>query len=479
MSMSHIPGLDNVLLNTDSYKASHWLQYPPGTDAAFFYVESRGGVYDRTVFFGLQAILKQHLGRPITHADIDEARDLYAAHGEPFNEAGWRDIVDRLGGHLPVRIRAVPEGTVVPTHQALVTIESTDPQAYWVPSYLETLLLRVWYPVTVATISWHAKQTIRQFLERTSDDPAGQLPFKLHDFGARGVSSAESAAIGGCAHLVNFLGTDTVSGLLAARAFYHSPMAGFSIPAAEHSTITSWGREREVDAYRNMLKQFAKPGSIVAVVSDSYDIFHAIREHWGKTLKDEVIASGATVVIRPDSGDPVAVVHECLELLDEAFGHTVNGKGYKVLNHVRVIQGDGINPTSIRAILERVTSAGYATDNVAFGMGGALLQQLNRDTQKFALKCSAARVDGRWIDVWKDPVTDKGKQSKRGRMTLLRHREYGSFRTVPVSPDAASLAEVEKPAGFDDAMETVWENGRLVRDWTFEEIRARADAARL
>ena len=479
MHASHIPGLDNVLLNTDSYKASHWLQYPPGTDAAFFYVESRGGVYDRTVFFGLQAILKQHLGRPITHADIDEARELYAAHGEPFNEAGWRDIVDRLGGHLPVRIRAVPEGTVVPTHQALVTIESTDPQAYWVPSYLETLLLRVWYPVTVATISWHAKQTIRQFLERTSDDPAGQLPFKLHDFGARGVSSAESAAIGGCAHLVNFLGTDTVSGLLAARAFYHAPMAGFSIPAAEHSTITSWGREREVDAYRNMLTQFAKPGAIVAVVSDSYDIFHAIREHWGKTLKDEVIASGATVVIRPDSGDPVAVVHECLELLDDAFGHTVNGKGFKVLNHVRVIQGDGINPTSIRAILERVTSAGYATDNVAFGMGGALLQQLNRDTQKFALKCSAARVDGRWIDVWKDPVTDKGKQSKRGRMTLLRHREYGSFRTVPVSPDAASLAEVEKPAGFDDAMETVWENGRLVRDWTFDEIRARADAARL
>ena len=477
--MSHPLNLDNVLLNTDSYKASHWLQYPPGTDAAFFYVESRGGVYDRTVFFGLQAILKQHLGRPVTHADIDEARELYAAHGEPFNEAGWRDIVDRLGGHLPVRIRAVPEGTVVPTHQALVTIESTDPQAYWVPSYLETLLLRLWYPVTVATISWHAKQTIRQFLERTSDDPAGQLPFKLHDFGARGVSSAESAAIGGCAHLVNFLGTDTVSGLLAARAFYHAPMAGFSIPAAEHSTITSWGREREVDAYRNMLRQFAKPGSIVAVVSDSYDIFHAIREHWGRTLKDEVIASGATVVIRPDSGDPVAVVHQCLELLDKAFGHTVNGKGYKVLNHVRVIQGDGINPTSIRAILERVTSAGYATDNVAFGMGGALLQQLNRDTQKFALKCSAARVDGEWIDVWKDPVTDKGKQSKRGRMTLLRHREYGGFRTVPVPPSAASLAEVEKPAGFDDAMETVWENGRLVRDWTFEEIRARADAERL
>jgi nicotinamide phosphoribosyltransferase len=471
--------LDNLLLNTDSYKASHWLQYPPDTDATFFYVESRGGLYDRTVFFGLQAILKEYLARPITHADVDEARDLFAAHGEPFNESGWRYIVDRHGGLLPLRIRAVPEGTVVPTHQALVTIESTDPQAYWVPSYIETLLLRLWYPVTVATISWHAKQTIRQFLERTSDDPVGQLPFKLHDFGARGVSSAESAALGGAAHLVNFMGTDTVSGLLAAKAYYHEPVAGFSIPAAEHSTITSWGREREVDAYRNMLQRFAKPGAIVAVVSDSYDIFHAIREHWGKTLKDEVIASGATVVIRPDSGDPVAVVHQCLELLDEAFGHTVNSKGFKVLNHVRVIQGDGINPNSIRAILERVTSAGYATDNVAFGMGGALLQQLNRDTQKFALKCSAARVGGRWIDVYKEPVTDKGKMSKRGRMTLLQHREYGTFKTVPVPPEAGSLDEIVKPLGYEDALVTVWEDGRIVTDHTFAEVRARADAARL
>ena len=197
-----------------------------------------------------------------------------------------------------------------------------------------------------------------------------------------------------------------------------------------------------------MLRQFAKPGAVVAVVSDSYDIYNAIREHWGKTLKEEVIKSGATLVVRPDSGDPVQVVHQCLVLLDEAFGHTMNGKGYKVLNHVRVIQGDGVNPNSIRAILERVTSAGYATDNLTFGMGGALLQHLNRDTQNFALKCSAARINGRWIDVYKDPVTDKGKQSKRGRMTLLRHRELGTFQTVPVPPEAESLADVVKPPGL-------------------------------
>lgn len=466
--------LDNLVLNTDSYKASHWLQYPPNTDASFFYVESRGGRHERTLFFGLQAILKEYLARPVTHIDVDEARDFFAVHGEPFNEAGWRRIVDLHGGRLPLRIRAVPEGSVVPTHQALVTVESTDPEAYWLPSYIETLLLRLWYPVTVATVSWHVKQVIAGYLARTSDDPAGQLPFKLHDFGARGVSSNESAGLGGAAHLVNFLGTDTVAGVLTARAYYGEPMAGFSIPAAEHSTITSWGREREVDAYRNMLRQFARPGSLVAVVSDSYDIYRAIREHWGQTLRQEVIDSGATLVVRPDSGDPVEVVAECLRLLDEAFGSTLNGKGYKVLNHVRVIQGDGIDPVSLEAILARITAEGYATDNLAFGMGGGLLQKLDRDTQKFALKCSAARVDGRWIEVYKDPVTDPGKVSKRGRLTLLRHVEYGQYRTVPIPDEAASAKDMTLPLGWEHAMETVWEDGVLVRDWTFAEIRTRS-----
>ncbi len=469
--------LQNLILNTDSYKASHWLQYPPGTDRTFFYVESRGGVYDRTVFFGLQAILKAWLSRPVTHADVDEARDVFAVHGEPFNEEGWRRIVDVHGGHLPMRIRAVSEGTVVPTHQALVTIESTDPQAFWLPSYLETLLLRLWYPVTVATLSWHVKRTVREFLERTSDDVDGQLPFKLHDFGARGVSSAESAALGGMAHLVNFRGTDTVQGVLAAREFYGEAMAGYSIPAAEHSTITSWGRDREVDAYRNMLRHFARPGSLVAVVSDSYDIFHAIREHWGRTLRDQVIASGGTLVVRPDSGDPVEVVHRCLTLLDDAFGATVNGKGYRVLNHVRVIQGDGVNPDSIRAILERITGAGYAADNIAFGMGGALLQKVDRDTQKFALKCSAARIDGQWVDVFKAPVTDAGKFSQRGRLTLIRHRDYGTWRTVPIPHDIETADAMPLEPGWDHAMETVWENGVLRRDASFASVRERSEAS--
>jgi nicotinamide phosphoribosyltransferase len=474
--MSHASIASNLILNTDSYKASHWLQYPPGVDATFFYLESRGGVYERTLFFGLQSILKEYLAKPVTAAMVDEAEGFFSAHGEPFNESGWRHIAEAHGGMLPLRIRAVAEGTVVPTHQALMTIESTCPDCFWVPSYAETLLMRVWYPITVATISWHVKQTIREYLDRTSDDPAAQIPFKLHDFGARGVSSAESAGLGGMAHLVNFRGTDTILGVLAAREYYGEAMAGYSIPAAEHSTITAWGKDRELDAYRNMLRQFAKPGAVVACVSDSYDVFHAVKEMWGGSLREEVIASGATLVVRPDSGDPADIVHRTLKMLNAAFGSTVNDRGYRVLNHVRVIQGDGVNPDSIRAILERITRAKYSADNLAFGMGGALLQKMDRDTQKFALKCSAARIDGQWMDVFKDPVTDHAKASRPGRLTLARHREHGTFRTISLPDGAIEADPAMLGAGWEEAMTTVWANGKLLRDWTFAEVRARSEA---
>lgn len=286
--------LSNPILNTDSYKASHYLQYPPEASAMFSYIESRGGRYGRTLFFGLQMLIKEYLCRPITPAMIDQAKAFFTAHGEPFNEAGWRYIVEQFGGYLPVRIRAVPEGSVVPTHNVLVTVECDDPRVFWLASYLETMLLRVWYPITVATQSWHVRQTIRGALEQSSDDLT-QLPFKLHDFGARGVSSAESAAIGGAAHLVSFMGSDTVLGVVAANHYYNETMAAFSVPAAEHSTITSWGRERETDAFRNMLAQFGKPGAIVSVVSDSYDLFAAL-DVWGTELKQAVLDSGGMLV---------------------------------------------------------------------------------------------------------------------------------------------------------------------------------------
>jgi nicotinamide phosphoribosyltransferase len=448
----------NPILDVDSYKASHWLQYPPNTTAMYSYLESRGGKYPVTVFFGLQYILKEYLTRPIESWMVDEAVSFFAAHGVPFNEAGWRYIAEDLNGCLPIRISAVPEGTVVPVHNVLMTIESTDHQTFWLVSWLETLLLRVWYPTTVATQSWHLKKVIYGALAKTADDPDGEIAFKLHDFGARGVSSCESSGIGGMAHLVNFSGSDTVQGVVYANHYYHHPMAAFSIPAAEHSTITAWGKEGEALAYQNMLDQFAKPGSLVAVVSDSYDLWNAVDHLWGDRLRQAVIDSGATVIIRPDSGNPAQIVGQVLERLDQHFGSVINQKGYKVLNHVRVIQGDGVNEASMSEILGNIETLGFSATNVAFGMGGALLQKLNRDTQKFAVKCSEVTVNGKAIAVYKDPVTDPGKTSKKGRLALIKTEK--GYETVSSSGG--------------DQLVCVYENGKILQEQSLEEIRQRA-----
>lgn len=418
---------ENPLLDTDSYKFSHYLQYPPDATKLVDYFESRGGKYPYTVFFGLRYILERYLSQRITMEMVEEAKALAAAHGVPFNYEGWSFIAEKLKGRLPLRIDSVLEGSVVPTGNLLMRIESTNSKVPWIVGWVEAMLQRVWYPTTVATQSHVIKQRIGWYLEQTGD--VAGLPFKLHDFGNRGVSSLESAMIGGAAHLVNFMGTDTVPALRFAAHYYDEPMAGFSIPAAEHSTITSWGREHELDAYANMLKQFAKPGAILACVSDSYDLWNAIDNLWGRTLHDQIVQSGATLVVRPDSGDPETVVLKALRLLRQRFGVTKNAKGYDVLNHVRLIQGDGVNARTIEDILSIVTRWGFSADNIAFGMGGALLQQVDRDTQKFAIKCCAVERNGTLHPVYKDPVTDPGKKSKSGYLDLRYNPETG-YETV-------------------------------------------------
>lgn len=461
--------MNNRIIDTDSYKASHWVQYPKGTTSTFSYLESRGSErgYEETVFFGLQYILNEYFKEPFTMEEIQEANEVINAHGEPFNLAGWLHILRDHKGKLPLRIRAVPEGTVVPTHNVLMTVETTCDcgKCYWVASYFETAFMRIWYPITVATQSYYLRNLIYAYLKETADNPDEEIKFKLHDFGSRGVSSQESAAIGGAAHLVNFMGTDTMQALMLLRKHYDAPMAGFSIPAGEHSTFSSWGKDHEVDAYRNMLKHYGTQGAMLAVVSDTWDIYNACENIWGDTLKQEVIDSGATVVIRPDSGEPVEVVSKVIDILAKKFGTTINNKGYKVLNNVRIIQGDGVNPHSIEQILHMLMEKDYSASNIAFGMGGALLQKVDRDTLKFAYKCSSAMIDGKEQDVYKDPVTDAGKRSKRGRLDLIQIKGY--------EPATARLTvgDIEREHSI---MQTVYENGEiLVRD-DFETIRARA-----
>ncbi|GAA5436811.1 nicotinate phosphoribosyltransferase [Deinococcus aquaticus] len=454
---------DNLILDTDSYKSSHFLQYPQGTTRLFSYLESRGGKYPQTRFFGLQYILDRYLTRRITAEMVEEARTLIEAHGEPFPFEGWMRIVNVHGGRLPLEIRAVPEGTLVPIHNVLMTCTNTDPELPWLPGWFETMLMRVWYPTTVATQSYFIREIIRAALEKTSDHAAEELPFKLHDFGSRGVSSRESAGIGGLAHLINFQGSDTLEALRVGRNHYDSDLAGFSIPAAEHSTITSWGKEHEVDAYRNMITRFSRPGSVYAVVSDSYDLKNAINNLWGDTLRQQVIESGGTLVVRPDSGEPPAMVRLAVNALAARYGTTINSKGYKILNHVRVIQGDGIDEHTIRQILDNLDVDGYSAENVSFGMGGALLQKVDRDTQRFAYKASAGLIDGAYRGIYKDPVTDPGKRSKDGVLDLVQ--EGGRMVTK-----AYKTFDTDFPGSL---LRTVYRDGELLVRDTLEEVRGR------
>lgn len=456
--------LNNICWLTDSYKVSHFKQYPPGTRRVYSYFESRSGsTYPEVCFFGLRYFLERYLaGEVVTAEKIDAAESLFRQHfgGDVFNRAGWQHILDKHGGRLPIVIKAVPEGMIVPESNVLMTVENTDDEAYWLTNWLETLLVQVWYPSTVATQSRAMKQVLLRFLRETGDPSL--IDFKLHDFGFRGVTCPEQAALGGAAHLVNFQGTDTIPGLLLARQIYGCEMAGFSIPAAEHSTITSWGEEHELDAMRNMLTQY--PTGLVACVSDSFDIFRACSDYWGRELKDVVLARDGVLVVRPDSGDPPTVVVEVLRRLGEAFGTTTNSLGFKLLHpKVRVIQGDGIDYAMLGRILSAVKDAGWSADNIAFGSGGGLLQKLNRDTQRFAFKCSSVVIGDEERDVFKRPVTDGGKKSKAGRLKLICAAD-GDLRT---------MRENEEPTS-SSLLQTVFENGRVIRQDSFAEIRSRA-----
>ena len=454
-----------IIFLTDSYKVSHHKQYPKGTEYVYSYFESRGGKFEDVCFFGLQYLIKKYLcGKVVTQEMINEASILYEKHFGPnqnvFNKEGWQYILDIHNGFLPIEIRAVPEGTILPVKNCCMTVENTDPNCYWLVNFIETLLVQVWYPMTVATNSREQKKVIKKYLEETGDPTT--VAFKLHDFGCRGVSSMETAGIGGCAHLTQFLGTDTVPALIVADEYYGCDCAGFSIPASEHSTMTTYTREGEVEAYENMLDTY--PKGLVAVVSDSYNIYNACSEIWGTILKDKVMSRDGTLVIRPDSGHPPDVDLKILQILGEKFGAVKNEKGYFVLDdHVRIIQGDGIDKEMLETILEHLKQNGWSADNIAFGSGGGLLQKMNRDTLKCAFKCSCVTINGKQVDVFKDPIDSPGKKSKKGRMTVNN-----------IDGKIVTLCGDER-LEESNLLELVYQNGFLIKDQLFQDIKDRAN----
>lgn len=467
---------ENLILLADAYKYAHHKFYYPGTTNIYSYLESRGGLFNETVFFGLQYFLKEYLeGQVITQADIDEATEFLPqvfGRDDVFDVSKFQYILDKYNGHLPVRIKAVPEGTAVPTSNVAMTIENTDPECYWLTNFLETLLMQVWYPCTVATLSNEVRKVVTQFYSETATEgtEAG-IDFVLNDFGFRGVSSVESAKLGGAAHLINFNGSDNLAGSGMAMKYYNAQKVyGLSIPATEHSICTLLGQEGELDIFKHVLRSF--PTGIIACVSDSYNIFRACSEYWGTELRDEILNRQGTLVIRPDSGDPVMTLLRIFEILFDKFGFTLNSKGFKVLPpQVRVIQGDGVNYNEIITIYMALKQHGISAENLVLGMGGALLQKVDRDTQKFALKCSSAVIKGQEIEVEKHPtemdaqgnITASFKKSKRGRLKLVKIN--GIFKTV----------NQNEADNLPDQLQTVFENGKLINTITFEQVKANAN----
>lgn len=475
-----------IVCDTDGYKFSHHRQYVKGAKRMISYIESRGGKYDKVVFFGLQLIIKEYFLQRLTMQqvrNIIEFEKNYTMNNCTDDlEIALKAVVTEFDGKMPIKIRAVKEGMVVPVKNVLVTVESTvdDERLFSLVSYFEAKIQRLWSPMTVATTAWHIKQVIRKYLEETSDDPEGELPFKMNDFGSRAVGGMEVAAFAGAGFLASgFKGSDTTVAVMAVEIAYGAHSAAFTIPASEHSSTTSHGRNGEVQLVQRMFDNFAKPGAIFATVIDSYNALNFIRVIVPQ-FKQRLIDSGATWVLRPDSCDPVQMPIKCVIELEKIFGCTVNSKGYKVLNYVRVIQGDGIGPEEVEAILAELKRLGYSASNMAFGMGGGLLQKNNRDTQKVSMKCCAVLTDDGWVDVYKDPssydedwnrIEEKSfKTSKKGRLELMYNEQTGDWDTM--TSDNADKYVGHQKFGWKRMLEDVYADGELIRDMKWDEVLA-------
>uniref|UniRef100_A0A674H6W3 Nicotinamide phosphoribosyltransferase n=1 Tax=Taeniopygia guttata TaxID=59729 RepID=A0A674H6W3_TAEGU len=415
-------------------------------------------------------------GKVVTKEKIKEAKEVYREHfqDDVFNEKGWNYILEKYDGHLPIEIKAVPEGSVIPRGNVLFTVENTDPECYWLTNWIETILVQSWYPITVATNSREQKKILAKYLLETSGSLEG-LEYKLHDFGYRGVSSQETAGIGASAHLVNFKGTDTVAGIALIKKYYGTkdPVPGYSVPAAEHSTITAWGKDHEKDAFEHIVTQFSSVP--VSVVSDSYDIYNACEKIWGDDLRHIIEARSpeAPLIIRPDSGNPLDTVLKVLEILGKRFPITENSKGYKLLPpYLRVIQGDGVDINTLQEgmlveqIVEGMKKNKWSIENIAFGSGGALLQKLTRDLLNCSFKCSYVVTNGLGINVFKDPVADPNKRSKKGRLSLHR-TPAGDY--VTLEEGKGDLEEYGQ-----DLLHTVFKNGKVTKSYSFDEVRQNA-----
>lgn len=482
----------NAMLLCDFYKLSHREQYPTGTTLVYstwIPRTSRIKGIDKVVSFGQQAFIKEYLidffnenffGRPKEEIVNEYTRLIEHTLGVANPNASHIEALHDLG-YLPLLIKSVEEGTLVPLRVPMMTIENTDPRFFWLTNYIETLAsCELWQASTSATIAHEYKKTLLKAADKTGGDK-GFVDFQGHDFSMRGMSSLKSAINSGMGHLLSFTGTDTIPAIQALEHYYganvEKELVGTSIPATEHSVQCAYGND---EVYFERMFSEVVPSGFVSIVSDGTDYWNVVANIIPK-LKEKILARQGKVVVRPDSGDPVKIIcgdldaqagtperKGTIELLWETFGGTVNDKGYKVLHpNIGCIYGDSITLQRARDISGQLEAKGFASTNVVYGIGSFTYQFNTRDTFGFALKSTLCTINGDQKQIFKDPKTDDGtKKSLKGAVAVVEVLN-GQLAVI----DELTLEEANNQGG--NVLTTLFHNGILVKETTLAEIRAR------
>jgi nicotinamide phosphoribosyltransferase len=478
----------------DFYKVSHREQYPKGTEIVYstwIPRASRINGIDKVVAFGFQAFIKEYIikyfnenffSRPKSEIVKEYTRVIKYTLGVENPDASHIEQLHDLG-YMPIKIKAVKEGTLIPLRVPMLTIENTKPEFFWLTNYLETLMsCSMWIPSTSATIAFEYRKILEKYAKETVGN-IGFVPFQGHDFSMRGMGALESSKLSGAGHLLSFVGTDSIPSILFAEDYYNAnienELIGTSIPATEHSVMCAYGRN-EFESYKRIITE-VYPNGFVSIVSDTWDLWKVLTDVVGK-LKTEIMSRNGKVVIRPDSGDPVKIIcgdsesenelerKGVVEVLWDIFGGTITEKGYKVLDsHIGCIYGDAITIERATAICERLKAKGFASINTVYGIGSFTYQYNTRDTFGFALKSTHVVIDGEEQNIYKDPATDKDKIKKSliGRACVL----YNCIGDIYVK-DNLSMSK-QNGLSNGDLLEDVFVDGNLLRDEKFIDIRNR------
>lgn len=477
------------LFYSDFYKTDHRRQYPTDTTMVYSNLTPRStripGV-NKVVVFGLQYFVKEYLISQFSDNFFN--KNSFSAASEIMD---YKRVMDSSLGkdsfpldhlrdlyrlkYLPIKIKALPEGSLCPLRVPILTIKNTKPEFFWITNFIETILCNIiWQPITSATIAFEYRKLLQKFAEETSDN-LDFVQWQGHDFSFRGMSSLESALTSGMAHLLSFTGTDTIPAIVGLEKYYNVPeneFIGGSVPATEHSVMCLGGDETELETFRRLMGIY--PTGILSIVSDTWNYWKVLTEIL-PVLKNEIMNRNGKIVIRPDSGDPVKIVcgdsdgktsterDGTIEVLWNLFGGKINSKGYKELDpHIGCIYGDGINLDRCERICEGLKKKGFASTNMVYGIGSFSYQLLTRDTFGLAFKATAGVVNNELKVIYKDPITDDGtKKSAKGLLQVVKDN-YGNFSlNENVSDEKENSGELK----------TIFKDGVLVKDYSLSDIR--------